>query len=155
MLDAASVMTRFVVTASPDSSIADIAKLLAQHAISGLPVCDKDGTLLGVISEGDLVRQLTKTVGQRRTWWLEMLSEGDDLAPEFVEYLRLDNRRAQDLMHKTAITATEGTSVADIAEIMNQNNIKRVPIVKDGKLVGIVTRADLIRALARTRDAFT
>ncbi len=154
MLDAASVMTRFVVTASPDATMGELAKILSQHAISGVPIADKDGTLVGMVSEGDLMRQFTHSSEQRRAWWLHMLADGDDLAPEFLEYVRLDQRRARDMMQTKLITATENTSLPQIAELMETNHIKRVPILKDGKLVGIVTRADLVRAVARMPEAF-
>ncbi|MDR3535567.1 MAG: CBS domain-containing protein [Acetobacteraceae bacterium] len=154
MLDAASVMTRFVVTASPDATMGELAKILSQHAISGVPIADKDGTLVGMVSEGDLMRQFTHSSEQRRAWWLHMLADGDDLAPEFLEYVRLDHRRARDMMQSRLVTATEDTSLPQIAELMGQNHIKRVPILKDGKLVGIVTRADLVKAVARMPEAF-
>ncbi len=154
MLDAASVMTRFVVTASPDATMGELAKILSQHAISGVPIADKDGKLLGMVSEGDLMRQFTHSSEQRRAWWLHMLADGDDLAPEFLEYVRLDQRRAKDMMQTKLVTATEDATLPQIAELMERNRIKRVPIVKDGKLIGLVSRADLIKAVARMPDAF-
>jgi CBS domain-containing protein len=89
----------------------------------------------------------------RRDWWLGLLAEGTDLAPEFLDYMRLDNRLARDLMTSPAITASEDTSGSEIADLLQHHHIKRVPIVKDGKVVGIVSRADLVRALARTPEA--
>lgn len=154
MLDAASVMTRFVVTARPDATMRELATILSQHAISGVPIVDKEGKLVGMVSEGDLMRQFTHSSEQRRAWWLHMLADGDDLAPEFLEYVRLDKRRAGDMMQTAMVTATEDTTLPQIAELMGQHHIKRVPIVKDGKLVGIVTRADLVKAVARMPDAF-
>jgi CBS domain-containing protein len=154
MLDAARVMTRFVVTASPDATMAELAKVMSQHAISGVPIVDKDGALLGMVSEGDLVRQFTHASEQRRSWWLHILAEGDALAPEFLEYVRLDQRRARDMMQTSLITAEPGATLPQIAELMEKHRIKRVPIVQDGKLLGIVTRADLVKAVARVPDAF-
>lgn len=155
MMDAASVMTRFVVTASPDATMAELAKTLSQHAISGVPIADKDGKLLGMVSEGDLMRQFTHSSEKRRAWWLHVLAEGDDLAPEFLEYVRLDQRRARDMMQTKLVTASETTTLPQIAELMGEHHIKRVPIIKDGKLVGIVTRADLVKAVARVPEAFS
>src|SRR5450432_2605834 len=106
-MDAGEVMTRAVITAGPDDSVKTIAGLFAQHGISAVPVCEKDGTLLGVISEGDLMRPFGETNRLRRAWWLGLLAEGTDLAPEFLDYLRLDSRRTRDLMTAPAITATE------------------------------------------------
>jgi CBS domain-containing protein len=79
-----------------------------------------------------------------------MLAEGTELAPEFLDYVRLDKRRARDLMTRDVITATEGTSTAELADMLSRHRIKRVPILRDGKLVGIVSRADLVRVLARS-----
>jgi CBS domain-containing protein len=155
MLDAASVMTRFVVTAGPDATMAELAKILSQHAISGVPIVDASGALVGMVSEGDLMRQFTQSSEQRRAWWLHMLADGDDLAPEFLEYVRLDHRRARDMMQTKLVTVGEDATLPQIAELMGQNHIKRVPVVKDGKLVGIVTRADLVKAVARHPDAFS
>jgi CBS domain-containing protein len=154
MLDAASVMTRFVVTVSPDATMAEVAKVMSQHAISGVLVVDKDGGLLGMVSEGDLLRQFTHTSETRRSWWLHILAEGNDLAPEFMEYVRLDQRRARDMMQTTLITAAQNATLPQLAELMEKHHIKRVPIVQDGKLAGIVTRADLVKAVARIPDAF-
>jgi CBS domain-containing protein len=153
MLDAASIMTRDVVTAGPDDTVATVAKRLTQRGISALPVCAADGTLLGMLSEGDLMRPFSVSNEARRSWWLTLLAEGTDLAPEFVEYVRLDNRRARDLMHTNVITASEQTTVPQIAELLTEHRIKRVPILRGGKLVGIVSRADVIGAMARTPEA--
>jgi CBS domain-containing protein len=153
MLDAASIMTRDVITAGPDTTVGAVARLLTDHGISALPICDADGKLLGMLSEGDLMRPFTQANALRRSWWLTLLAEGTDLAPQFVEYIRLDNRRARDLMHTEVISATEKASAQDLAELLTQHKIKRVPILRDGKLVGIVSRADLVRAMARSPEA--
>jgi CBS domain-containing protein len=147
MLDAASIMTRDVVTAGPDATVSAIARLLTDHGISAMPICDKDGALLGMLSEGDLLRPFSQANEQRRAWWLNLLAEGTDLAPQFVEYIRLDNRCARDLMQTGVITAAETTPVPALAELLTTHRIKRVPILRDGKLVGIVSRADLVRAM--------
>jgi CBS domain-containing protein len=152
MLDAASIMTSDVVTAGPDATVGAVARLLTEHNISALPICDKDGTLLGMLSEGDLMQPFSQSHEQRRTWWLGLLAEGTDLAPQFVEYLRLDNRRARELMHTDVITASPDTSAPMIADLLTRHHIKRVPILRDGKLVGIVSRADLVRAMARSPE---
>lgn len=154
-VDAASIMTRDVVTCGPDATVAEVAALLAEHEISGVPVCDKDGRLLGMLSEGDLMRPFGAANEMRRAWWLGMLAEGTELAPEFLDYVRVDKRRAHDLMTREVITATERTSAGEIADLINKHRIKRVPILRDGKLVGIVSRADLVRALARSPGALS
>jgi CBS domain-containing protein len=152
-LNAASIMTRDVVTARPDDSVAKVAKLLSDREISAVPVCDEQGKLLGMLSEGDLMRPFGKENALKRAWWLNLLAEGTDLAPGFLDYLRLDNRRAHDLMVVPVITAPESASVPELADLLARHRIKRVPIVREGRLVGIVSRADLVRALARAPDA--
>jgi CBS domain-containing protein len=144
-IDAASVD---VVTVSPNATVPEVAALLAKHDISAAPVCDAQGTLLGVVSEGDLMRPFGAANEMRRAWWLGMLAEGTDLAPEFLDYVRVDRRTAQDLMTREVVTATERTSLSEIADLMSKHRIKRVPILSAGRMVGIVSRADLVRALA-------
>jgi CBS domain-containing protein len=146
---AESIMTRAVVTAGPDDTVSAVAALFSKHSISAAPVCDKDGALLGIISEGDLLRPFGEANKLRRDWWLGVLADGEELAPEFVDYMRLDRRRARDLMTKEVVTATEDTPVDRIADLLQRHAIKRVPIVKDGKVVGVVSRADVVRAFAQ------
>src|SRR5580704_1962194 len=124
-MDAAEIITRFVVSVLPSATMTDIAKTLAQHAISGVPVCEADGRLVGIITEGDLVRPLMHSRERRRDWWLRHLADGTDLAPEFVNYVKAGHASARELMRPNVITATETTSVAEIAELMMINNIKR------------------------------
>jgi CBS domain-containing protein len=154
-MDAGDIMTPTVITCGPDDTVKALAALFTRHGISAVPVCDKDGTLLGIISEGDLLRPFGQTNKLRRDWWLGVLAEGTDLAPEFLDYVRLDTRRARDLMTAPAVTAGKTMSVPKVADLLRSHGIKRVPIVSDGKVVGIVSRADLVRALALTPDAVT
>jgi len=153
MLDAASIMTRDVATARPTDTVARVARLLAEREISAVPICDEAGTLLGMASEGDLMRPFVDSNVKRRSWWLALLADGTDLAPEYLEYVRLDRHQVGDLMTKPAITAPESASVTELAEQMVRHHIKRVPIVRDGRLVGIVSRADVIRAIARSPES--
>ncbi|GAB0112850.1 hypothetical protein AcidC75_03750 [Acidisoma sp. C75] len=141
-------MTRDVVTAGPDDPVRLIARRMLDRGISAVPVCGPGGEVLGMVSEGDILRPFTTERMLKRAWWLEMLAEGHSLAPEFEDYLAADGRRARDLMSSPVISAEEGTAVADIAELMVKHQIKRVPILRQGKIVGIVSRADIIRSLA-------
>ena len=156
-MDAEQIMTRFVVTVPPSASMTEIARCLAQHAISGVPVCEADGKLVGIITEGDLIRPVMRSREKRRDWWLRHLADGTDLAPEFLNYVKGTHTSARELMRADVVTATETTTVADIARELqmspaNVYDIKRVPIVREGKVVGIVTRADLVKSLARNPD---
>jgi CBS domain-containing protein len=145
---AAAIMTKTVVTIGPDDLVPAIAARLAAHNISAAPVVDGAGRLLGMISEGDLLRPFGAELQTRRAWWLEVLAEGEQLAPAFLDYLRLDNRRAADLMTRDVVTAAETTPVPEIADILTRHRIKRVPILRDGRIIGIVSRADIVRCLA-------
>lgn len=142
------LMTRDVVTVASDTTVQELARLLLEHKISGLPVVDKEGRIIGIVSEGDLVYQDKKL---HMPAFLEILGG--------VVYLENPNRLGQDLMKMTAAkvgdlmttrvyTVKEDTSVEEIATIMVEKKVNRVPVVDGaGKLVGIVSRQDLIKAM--------
>lgn len=142
---AKDVMTREVCTVAPDTSVAEIARLLLDRRISGVPVIDAANRLCGIVSEGDLMRRAETGTQRRRAWWLELLSDNRDLAQDYVKSYGLS---AKDIMTPTVVTVSEDTSLSDIASSLERNRIKRVPVVRDGKLVGIVSRANLLQALA-------
>ncbi len=146
---AADIMTRAVVTARPEDPVSKVAKLLSDHGISALPVCDAQGALLGMLSEGDLMRPFGEKNTLRRDWWLTLLAEGTELAPAFLDYVKVDRRTARDLMVTPVITAPDTASVREVADLLAHHRIKRVPILHDGKMVGIVSRADVLRTLAQ------
>lgn len=152
-LEAAAIMTPAVITVRPDETVARVAEMLTQHGISAVPVCDGEGRLVGMISEGDLMRPFGHENALRRDWWLNLLAEGTELAAEFLDYIRLDRHRASDLMSRTVISAPPTASVGEIADLLARHRIKRVPIVSDDRLVGIVSRADIVRTLAREPEA--
>ncbi|MBB5373556.1 CBS domain-containing protein [Acidocella aromatica] len=148
---AADIMNRNVVVVHPFDNVSKVAGVLAEHGISAAPVVDAEGKLLGMVSEQDLMRQLGAKQESRRAWWLEMLAEGEDLAPDFVEYLKQEKRTAGDLMTHDVVSVTEDVAVADIVDLLAQHHIKRVPVLREGKVVGIVSRADIIRTVAAGR----
>ncbi len=152
-LKAADIMTTKVITARPNDPMAKIARLLSDHAISALPICDAQGAVLGMLSEGDLIRPFEKDNLSKRAWWLNLLAEGTDRAPSFLECLQVENHSARELMVGPVITASPDTTVPDLAELLSRHHIKRLPILRDGKLVGIVSRADVVNAIARTPDS--
>jgi CBS domain-containing protein len=154
-IDAAAIMTTKVIAAAPDDTVAHVARLLATNQISAVPVCDADGKVLGMLSEGDLMRPFVTDMEIRRAWWLRLLAEGTELAPEFLNYVREDQRRAKDLMTTQLISVTEATSVREIADLLIRHRIKRVPVLRAGKVVGIVSRADLVRVIASMPDALS
>lgn len=147
MLTAADVMTTAVITVRPETSIHEIAKLLCDHHISGVPVIDDGERLLGIVSEGDLIGHAQLAGEQRRSWWQTFLSGPTVLAQH---YAKSHGRTASDVMTKEVVTVLETTSVADTARALEQHRIKRVPVLRNGRLVGIVTRSNLLQVLATT-----
>jgi CBS domain-containing protein len=144
---AADVMTRDVVTVGPDTSLRQVAHVLVGRRISGVPVVDKAGALVGMVTEADLLKPDSSS--DLRHEWLSKLADGFDLAPEFMAAMHEINRPASAVMCRNVITVVETTTLQEIAELMARKAIKRVPVLRDGKLVGVVARFDLIRAIAR------
>ena len=143
-MQAKDVMTSPVVTVSPDASVTEVAKLLLERHISAAPVVDESGALLGVVSEGDLMRRPEAGTERRPSWWLTLISDAQD---EAREYLKTHGLRARDVMTRHVLTVDEDTALGDIASLLEKHRIKRVPVVRDGKVVGIVSRANLLQAL--------
>jgi CBS domain-containing protein len=148
-LTASEVMTKDVLSVAPETPRRTVAKLLLERGISAAPVVDADGSVIGMVSENDLLGREVERRIPRREWWLEMLAGGEDLSPEFLEYLRATDRPVRDVMVSPVVTVSEDTSVEAIAEILQRHHIKRVPVLRDGRMVGIVSRADLVRALSQ------
>jgi CBS domain-containing protein len=143
------VMTRDVITVGPNTSVGEIASLFLRRRISGVPVVDGIGKLLGIVSEGDLVRRVETGTEARYSWWLDLLTESSDRA---AAYAKTRGKKAEDVMTAHVVTATETTPLRDIAGLMERNSIKRIPILREGKVVGIVSRANLIQGLASHAD---
>jgi CBS domain-containing protein len=145
---AGDLMTRDVAVVHPQTSLLEAVKLMAHRRISGVPVVDDAGTIIGMLSEGDLVRW-HEGYTERQARWLDMLAEGTELAPTFLAGIQEQRRKVKSVMSEGATTVTEDTPAREIARLMYARNIKRVPVLRDGKLVGIVARSDLVRALAQ------
>jgi CBS domain-containing protein len=146
------MMTRDVLSVDPDESVPAAARKLTERGVSAAPVIDAEGRLQGIISEGDLLRPFGQDKRLRRAWWLGVLAEGEEIPPALLDYIRLDRRRVRDLMTASVITVTENTPLPAIAELLERHRIKRVPVLRGGRVVGIISRADLIRALLRSPD---
>src|SRR5215468_6195407 len=146
---AMDVMTSGVITVGEDATVPEAAKLLADHGISAVPVVDKQDRVIGMVSEGDLLHRAETGTERRRSWWLDMMASTNKLAGDYV---KSHSGKVKDVMTRNVLLVTETTSVADIALLLETNRIKRVPVVRDGKLVGIVSRANLVQALAMTID---
>ncbi len=147
---AREVMTSPVVTTTADAAITEIVDLMLTHQISALPVVDEDGRLVGIVSEGDLIQRDEIGTLPHRSWWLSALGTKAQLADEFI---KSHGTSANSVMTVDVATASPDTPLAEIAEILERKRVKRVPILEDGKVVGIVSRANLLQALALQRGA--
>jgi CBS domain-containing protein len=139
------VMTRNVVSLRPDTSVADAAKLMLQQHISGLPVISVAGKLVGIISEGDFVRRAEIGTQRKRGRWLKLFVGPGRAATDFVHE---QGRKVGEIMTPEPLTVTEDTALEDIVTVMEKNHVKRLPVMRGDQLVGIVTRANLVQAVA-------
>ena len=144
MQTAAAIMTTKVVTATPETSVAEIASLLLEHKISAVPVIDGEQGVVGIVSEGDLLGR--PPADSPRGWWLRLFNESAACLEEIATAHHL---KARDVMTSPAVTVGEQTPIDVLATLMHRHRVKRVPIVRDGGLVGIVSRTDVLDALAR------
>jgi CBS-domain-containing membrane protein len=138
-------MVSTVISVGPDARVQDVADLLLEHRISAVPVVGNNGEILGIVSEGDLINRPESETRHRKSWWLEALASNESLA---AEYVKSHSRQVTDVMTRDVITVAPDTPVAEIAALLEKNRIKRVPVVQDGKIVGIVSRANLLQGLA-------
>jgi CBS domain-containing protein len=145
MQKVSDIMTAEVISVRPSDTIAQAIQLMLQNRISGLPVIDDAGELCGIVSEGDLLRRAETSTARRRARWLELLLPPGRLADEYVH---THGRRIDEVMTDKVATVTEDVAVETVVTMMEQSGIKRVPVVRGGKVVGIVTRANLLQALA-------
>lgn len=148
-MKARDIMTRNVLTVGPTTPVEDIAKLLLERHISAVPVVDEKGRVLGIVSEGDLMHRPETGTERHPSWWLSMWLDYETLAQRYTKSHGLD---AQAVMTHPAVTVSEDTSLADVAQILERKRIKRVPVVRDGQLVGIISRANIIQGLAVSKD---
>ena len=142
------IMSRNVVAVAPDTQVPQIARALFEHRISAVPVVDESGLPIGVVSEGDLLGRRAGEAEARRDWWLGALAEGEHIGEAFLTQVRKVTTMARDLMTTPVVTVTDTADLAELAELLSSYRIKRVPVISDGKLVGIVSRADVIKAMA-------
>ena len=139
------IMTKPVITVGPEATIVEAANIMLQKHVSGLPVVDSSGELVGIVSEGDFIRRSEIGTQRKRGRWLRFILGPGRSAADFVQE---HGRRVAEVMTKDPLTITEDTAMAEIVELMEKNNVKRLPVVHDGKLVGIVSRANLLQAVA-------
>ena len=149
MLRVKDVMTTPVVTVGSDSTVSVVAELLVTHGISAVPVVD-GGKLVGIVSEGDLVHRAEIGTEPRygRSWWLDLFTNHASMA---AQYTKSHSVKVADVMTRNVVTVAEITPLAEVANVLDKKHIKRVPVMRSGEVVGIVSRANLVRALAMAR----
>jgi CBS domain-containing protein len=147
-MKARDVMVSPAITVKPSASVRDVAKIFLARRISAVPVVDEQGKLIGIVSEGDLMHRAEAGTERKRSWWLQGLTGDETLA---AEYVKAHAHKVADVMTRRVITASPDSPLHEIASLLENNSIKRVPIVKDGQVVGIVSRANLIQAVASGR----
>lgn len=148
-MNAGEVMTVGVTTVRPEASVTEAARLMVEHGISGLPVVDTRGQLVGIVTEGDFLRRAETGTERRRPRWLRFLLGPGRLANEYVHS---HARKIQEVMTPDVITVSQTTPLQDVVTVMEIHRIKRVPVLGGEKLVGIISRANLVQALARLAE---
>ncbi len=144
-MKASDVMTSSVLCVSLNATVGEVARTMIRERISGLPVVNDDNILVGIVTEGDLLRRVEAGTERARPHWLEFILGGAKLA---TEYVASHSQKVADVMTRNVTAVTEDTALADIVSLMERNKIKRVPVVYEGRVVGIVSRANLLKALA-------
>ena len=147
-MKASDVMVSKVITVGPNTTVQEIANILLSNRISAVPVIDDRGALIGIISEGDLIHRVEAGTERHDSWWLKLMTDKGALARDFVKSHAV---KAVDVMSKRVITASPDLALGDLASLLEKHRIKRVPIVDHGKLIGIVSRANLLQALVALR----
>jgi CBS domain-containing protein len=150
-MQASDIMTSPVIHVEPETPVQEIAALLLKHRISGVPVVE-DGRLIGLVSEGDLLHRHeigTDSPARAGSWWLRLFS--GDRSP--AEYVKSHGSRARDIMTRDVLSVAPDMPIADIATLLETRGIKRVPVLRGGQLIGIVSRSNLVHALAVIRQA--
>jgi CBS domain-containing protein len=140
------IMSRHVVTVGVDASVTDAIAIMLGHHISGLPVVDPAGRLVGIVSEGDFIRRAEIGTERKRGRWLTLLAGTDRVALDFAQS---HGRRVGEIMTANPVTINQDTPLADIVEIMEAHNVKRLPVMTGDRLVGMVTHTDFLPAVAR------
>jgi len=143
-MKAADVMTRHVITVMPDATIEEAARLMLRHRISGLPVADRDGAILGIVTEGDLIQRAETDTEKQRPRWLELLVGPGRLAQEYV---RSHARKVAEVMTTNVISVMPEASLRETVTLMEAKHVKRLPVIDGGRLVGIVSRANVMEAV--------
>jgi CBS domain-containing protein len=149
-MKAADIMVKDVVTAGPEASVRELAAIMLERRISGMPVVDGNGRVLGIVSEGDLIRRPEIETDRVKLGWLRLLLSDEARALDFV---KSHGRKAREVMTQPAICVAADTPLVEVVRLMERHRVKRLPVMERGKLAGLVTRADLLRALVARQAA--
>lgn len=149
-MKAKDIMTRDVATVRSDTSVHEIAALMMEKHISGAPVLSDDGTIIGIVSQSDLLHRAEVGTERKHKWWFRAFADFDAAARE---YAKAHGLRARDIMSRYVISVRQDAELRDVADILDSHRIKRVPVLDEGRLVGIISRGDLVRALSQVQVA--
>jgi CBS domain-containing protein len=149
-MKAHEAMTKDVVTVKPDASVGEIAALLVRHRISAVPVVNDAGQGVGIVSQTDLGHRSETATEKRRKWWLDVFADSDTKARDFIKSHGL---KAHDVMTRHIVSVSKDASLAEVAEVLDTHRIRQVPVMDGGKLVGMISRAELVRKLAEVKIA--
>jgi CBS-domain-containing membrane protein len=144
-MKAHEAMTKDVITVRPSTTVREIAALLVRHRISAVPVVSDEGRAIGIVSQTDLGHRSETETEKRRKWWLELFADANTKARD---YIKSHGTTAQDVMTRFIVSVSKDANLSEVAEILDTNRIRQVPVMQDGKLVGMISRADLVRKLA-------
>lgn len=148
-MNARDIMVKDVISVGPDAAVREVAMLMLERRISGVPVVDAERRVLGVVSEGDLIRRPEIETDRAPTGWLGLFLSDEERARDFV---KSHGRKAREVMTQPAICVAPDTPLAEIVRLMERHHVKRLMIVEDGRLAGLVTRADLLRAMVMHKE---
>jgi CBS domain-containing protein len=143
---AGDVMTGAAITVAPDTTVADAARIMAEKGVSGLPVVDPAGQLVGIVTEGDLLRRKEFGSERRRSWWARLFCDDKSLADEFA---KAHGRFVREVMTRNVVCVRHDTPIGRVAELLSTLDVKRLPVLKNGALAGVVSRRDVMRSLAK------
>lgn len=149
-MNAQEAMTRDVITVGPEATVGEIAGLLVRHRISAVPVVSNDGGVVGIVSQTDLGHRSETGTEKKRKWWLDFFADADARARE---YIKSHGLKAQDVMTRFIVSVSKTASLSEVAEVLDTHRIRQVPVMEGGKLMGMISRADLVRKLAEVRVA--
>jgi CBS domain-containing protein len=144
-MKALEAMTKDVITVGPSATVREVAALLVRHRISAVPVVSDEGRVIGIVSQTDLGHRSETATEKRRKWWLELFADANTKARD---YIKSHGLVAQDVMTRFVVSVSKDAHLSEVADILDTHRIRQVPVMQDGKLVGMISRADLVRKLA-------